>query len=816
MPKRQPKPHSCQFCAALLLDFHHVDKVRASQLNLTLWNDFASPDDSLKIAESPELREYLLEQLQSFVWFHKTTFREIIDCVNSGCAFFKYVLDRISPTLERFKKSGNYVAETMDDYKPFASLLSPGRGPVDSPEENICIFIEPQPGEQSSTFRFRWFVSPYRPFHALHFEAPESRRGCHISVDRVDIDPFQVMVNPSSKFGGHMPRSINHEPGSIKALNNMKRWLWEKLEEDYTIPEAPPTGSRVMPSRLLKVDVDINGNPSKLCLVETEAMAEPVPYAALSYCWGGPQETQLKIATQSEFQEGLLVDNLPSTLKDAAVVTAHFGISYLWIDALCIIQDDPQSKGKELAKMAGIYENAMVTIVASRAKSVDEGFLKERLPFKDTAEPGFVLVGIDSVDMSTRKFDVKPILVFPVADLVGYTSPNPLLRETRADGIAINPIISRAWTFQERALSTKIIEFGRYGTVSRARNLRTGKITIIADGWRYDRSQRLPSLSMAMQKPGTPALQEWQAIVENFSLLSLSFSSDRLPAISAFAQFFSPAFGGAESYAAGLWKSTFPFSLLWYACLPNKKFINDRIIDGLPDEYTTVPSWSWASLTSAIRYTFEFSEKDMRADQGAEVIDCNVQLKSPEVPFGEVVGGELKMRGRLRPVRLSPEERPELDSPYMTRSQPEMRYLRAIISQYPRPAEKTGLHRREYHHEKDSFRDLRLPIMVRTDRDYAATQTMIGDCSALFALPIASGLQLVTRSKTTSERARYGLLLLKRSDGVYTRVASFETNSFDLETILRNTLIEEDEFMEWYRDQKAWLDAGSIEEFSIV
>lgn len=811
----------------MILNIHLTE--RTGVINMKFWNDFASPDDAQKINEFPDLAKFLLSQLESFIWFHSATPRELLECAGDGCALFQYIHERISPTLAAFRQ-GKYAVEPMDYHRPFAGILEHrAREQVGPPEEEkVLIFVEPQTGKEASTFRFRWFVSPYRAFHALHFQAPESRKDCHISNDWVHVDPFQVVASWSSKFGAHVPRSINYEPGSIGALNRAKTWLTEMREEEsgFSDGSAAAAGNRVLPSRLLKVEVDAGGSPSRMCLVDTEGMPKSVPYAALSYCWGGPQEIQLKTETKSEFEAGLAIGSLPNTLKDAAIVTAHLDISYIWIDALCIIQNDPKDKGKELARMAGIYANATVTIVASRAKSVNEGFLMERLPFKDTASPGFLLPGIEPVDMSQGgDIDLKRLLVFPVADLVGYTSPDPLLPEAEASGIPPNPLTSRAWTFQERALSPRVVDFGLYGTTYFARNPKTGQGIFASDGWKeWDRSdtQDLPSLSLAMREDVSMALDEWQKIVTRYSTLDLSFSSDRLPAISAFAQFFSPAFGSAQSYAAGIWKSTFPFSLLWQV-----NATEGQTIDGLPDELVTVPSWSWAAVTSTVSYPFRFSEHTLKADQGAEVLDCSVQLKLPDAKFGEVMRGNLKMRGRLRPVRLSLEERVDLGEPFhdMTRSRHKLQHMRLIIGMDQRFAEERGLHRRDYEHEKEWYRDLRLPIKVITDRDHAATKAIIGDCSALFALPIASSPseepdRSADEASLTAEahnpRLRHGLLLMKRSNNEYARVAYFESSRFDVEKTFENTGLNKTELLEWFHEQGAWMDDGVIEEFCIV
>jgi hypothetical protein len=72
------------------------------------------------------------------------------------------------------------------------------------------------------------------------------------------------------------------------------------------------------------------------------------------------------------------VSNLPQTLQDAISLTRALGLSYLWIDTLCILQDDAADLEKECALMEKVYSQAEVVLVAQDAKSVYEGFLAHR------------------------------------------------------------------------------------------------------------------------------------------------------------------------------------------------------------------------------------------------------------------------------------------------------------------------------------------------------------------------------------------------------------------------------------------------------
>lgn len=74
------------------------------------------------------------------------------------------------------------------------------------------------------------------------------------------------------------------------------------------------------------------------------------------------------------FTDGIFVTSLPQAIQDAITVTHKLDVSFLWIDALCIIQDSKLDMTQELCKMDSIYENALVTLVDADQDS-SAGFL---------------------------------------------------------------------------------------------------------------------------------------------------------------------------------------------------------------------------------------------------------------------------------------------------------------------------------------------------------------------------------------------------------------------------------------------------------
>lgn len=121
-------------------------------------------------------------------------------------------------------------------------------------------------------------------------------------------------------------------------------------------------------------------------LIDTWAMCvidfpPGVDYVALSYVWG--QTPALK-TVQANLQTLQMPQSLsrqdtfsriPKTIQDAIALTKLLHERYLWVDSLCIVQDDGVGSGNDISKMAAIYANAALTIVAAGVKTLTTAFV---------------------------------------------------------------------------------------------------------------------------------------------------------------------------------------------------------------------------------------------------------------------------------------------------------------------------------------------------------------------------------------------------------------------------------------------------------
>lgn len=214
--------------------------------------------------------------------------------------------------------------------------------------------------------------------------------------------------------------------GSEQGLEQMRQWIreCEKSHRDCGSSLAACTAlpSRVIDVTTLRLHESLHGEVGK--------------YAALSYCWGCPTVPGALVGADIQASKRKIqLGPLPQTIRDAVFVTQNLGLTYIWIDAYCIVQNDAQDKQKKLARMAEIYSQAYVVLSASSAANIHEGFLNKRQP----RERG-------SSDAWPYQYP-RLVVSFPQPSREGITG-NAVLQPGHADDLfPRDPIMSRAWTF---------------------------------------------------------------------------------------------------------------------------------------------------------------------------------------------------------------------------------------------------------------------------------------------------------------------------------------------------------------------------------
>lgn len=308
--------------------------------------------------------------------------------------------------------------------------------------------------------------------------------------------------------------------------------------------------------------------------------------------------------------QGLLMDELPRTITDAFEVCRKLGIRYLWVDSVCIVQDDPADKAAEMGKMASIFRNALVTICAASGASCKDGFLNERRPYDCTVGPPVKL------SFSLPDERVGSVLAEPLA-WIG----RPGRREA---------IQKRAWTLQEYLLSGRILWFG-------SQQLRwICNESQHIDGGDSSHETHMPSpFNRATESANT--WHDWYEMLADYSMRSMKRPEDKLSAFAGIADEYSlrlKSFLFSNEYFAGIWRVEFPIHLLWYV-KGEKRY---------PRPAYRAPSWSWASVDGPIAIDIEHQNSYR---DSLELLEINAQPTYPENKFGAVVSGFLRCKGYL-------------------------------------------------------------------------------------------------------------------------------------------------------------------------
>ncbi|KAK3995955.1 heterokaryon incompatibility protein-domain-containing protein [Cladorrhinum sp. PSN332] len=168
----------------------------------------------------------------------------------------------------------------------------------------------------------------------------------------------------------------------------------------------------------------------------------------LSPCWGKRATITTTRSSYVEYRRGIRLDLLPKTLRDAVFVCRGLKIHYLWIDALCIVQDDPDDWRRESAQMHSIYGNSYITFAAHEAESCTDGFLGQQAFGQPTWQrPFYVPLGSVKMHLRTGSTNWR----------WGTNSNSPLMR--------------RGWTLQEALLPRRPITRAKVATVTKKHHI---------------------------------------------------------------------------------------------------------------------------------------------------------------------------------------------------------------------------------------------------------------------------------------------------------------------------------------------------------
>jgi hypothetical protein len=436
---------------------------------------------------------------------------------------------------------------------------------------------------------------------------------------------------------------IDVDSASDSCFAQVKTWITDCCSSHET---CPPESGLPLPTRVLDVGF---ADKKNIRLLTSKGLQKP--WIALSHCWGNSVPVVATKDTIGTLEQGIAFSDLPLSFQDAVTITRRLGHQYLWIDSLCIIQDSLEDWAHESGLMGYVYRNAFLTISTSSSPSSTHGIFR-------TANQG------------RGRHMAKVFCQAPKAARGEEVYFRSIMYPNRSREFHLR---DRAWVLQESLLSPRVLSYCSnqiFWSCRTARISERDPATVTANDpsfYKQYYSETFPSsdikrflfsksppiassnvFSVKFRAPSLETLSEdetrqlidyWYLIVEQYIPRSLTYSTDRLPAISGIAKTIAAATN--YTYIAGLWREDLLRSLCWQIGI-------GRTRARRPSQYIA-PSWSWASIEPGSgEFYMQFIKTSRKLEQADESEIIDVEVKSDSVdedPYLQVKSGILRVRG---------------------------------------------------------------------------------------------------------------------------------------------------------------------------
>lgn len=362
------------------------------------------------------------------------------------------------------------------------------------------------------------------------------------------------------------------------------------------------------------------------------------------------------------------------TFLEAISITRKLGLRYLWIGALCIIQDDKDDWNNEASLMSLVHKYCFINIAATGSRNPTGGCFWDRNP-RAVLPTELYISWVGCKGDATKRY-------------LTVCEPN-----VWAQKLIREPLNQRAWVLQERILSPRVLHFGggqlfwecrqfvacetyhqglpdsvRGHTSIDIKRLQLGDETR-DDRWPTKYNSQIPpgispsrrllnairatfapvfiqQVTMHAAMKSASVFQDWDAIVELYTASQITFDSDKLPAVAGLASSVSVVEPGEPGYGylAGLWQSSLPAYFLW-------KTTKNELSRALPTRpgQLIAPTWSWASVRGKI--SLAACQHNYNSNDYSTVLQEAVVNNHYGHRFSRVFNGYVKLLGPLASVR---------------------------------------------------------------------------------------------------------------------------------------------------------------------
>lgn len=527
-------------------------------------------------------------------------------------------LERLDPisTSSSAKQDCHLCTLILDSFRQDPSTQLPPQSRI----KGVRLFI-------SWLNRLRIRVDYWNNLERLHLAFPNSP-SCDLKI----IHHMEhSIIDEEGTLPSVLPTRIGTSTSLGEAFQLASVWLRQCLTSHSCSPQG--VSKRILPTRLMKIE-DL-GTRIVPRVILSQGLGDDVDYTTLSHCWGTRPTLTLTSKTSSRMQEGLDMEVVPKTFRDAILITHRLGFQYIWIDSLCILQDSPEDWAKESITMVNVYRNSACTIAALRAKDSYQGCFSTRSSLHHYP-----------CRLTTGTEESIHVRMEPWRYLDDLFDRDTIRNQTT--------LLGRGWVVQERLLSPRILYYGTTLLFWECDELFASEINPLGEK-STTTLLKLPKQSFQLLLGSSSLgaswnlglfLSFWKIVLDEYSHCSLTIAEDRLPAISGIIQAISNATGFHN--IAGLWREGLRDELLWHTT---------GVPDPRPNSYMA-PSWSWASITSGVSGCLSGSDTpglEWKVDiHGAAVKHAN------DNGTGPILGGVIVLSGSLYKVNgsLDPQGRP--------------------------------------------------------------------------------------------------------------------------------------------------------------
>ncbi|KAI3535880.1 hypothetical protein CABS01_00794 [Colletotrichum abscissum] len=468
-----------------------------------------------------------------------------------------------------------------------------------------------------------------------------------------ELNFFGTQEEPASWDSIGLAYHISGDTSSDAAF----QWFQARLQHcisEHSLCRTTDSDRR-MPTRVLDIgpfDDHVEGSQETtdcdIRLHETQGICDR--YVCLSYCWGGTIDIRLTKDRYHSYMHRITWSSLPEGYRDAVRLTRKLGIRYIWIDSLCIIQDDKDDWRAEAAHMASVFQGAHVTISGTKSSNPHQSYFAH-------SDSKYKAKRVEHRDDKGKTWHANVRHTVPhffSSDASGEPNYSP----------GNFPLLNRGWVFQERLLSPRILHLGDVEMAWECNEVCAcecmGETTIYdtEPRWAHTKGAHVRNLSSATE--AKELYPDWRSTVQNYKRTRLTYQDDILPAIAGVVKNMQRY--RKDRYLAGVWEDSLLDDLAWQAT---------QSVLPRPDAWTA-PTWSWASVTSRIHYSnlrttlaSKFMEEANAKMQRTVVIEASTESAGAD-PTMEIISGHITLSGPMITACLENDEEGEIDAPIPT------------------------------------------------------------------------------------------------------------------------------------------------------